>query len=268
MVKSGIGLVPLVIWWFGVLGGASGQSLPRDLKAWTLDYGISGGIAGIVRHVTLTADGSVVVDDGKGGTRLTGRAPDDLMTKMAALLTAARDERQPEKRRPMPDQIHAALSLTTAGHEHRLQLTPAISALIDDIVDKTGKRAVVGTWWQSGWKLCVPAARLAPSDVDPPIEALVLNTDGTFSVTWKGGGAHTTDVPHVPIPDYSGRYDIFPVSGLIGMRIESGIFTPADFSGQGSFTVSPNELTLRKVWFGTKHAARTPNICELTFKKK
>jgi len=45
------------------------------------------------------------------------------------------------------------------------------------------------------------------------------------------------------------------------------VFVP-DFSGQGSFRITPNELTLRNVWLGTKQATRKPDICELTFARK
>src|SRR5207302_3169673 len=62
---------------------------------------------------------------------------------------------------------------------------------------------------------------LAPSDVDLQIETLVFEADGTFSVTWRNGGAHTTGIPHVFVPDYRGRYNISPESGSIEMHFRS-----------------------------------------------
>jgi hypothetical protein len=125
--------------------------------------------------------------------------------------------------------------------------------------------ALIGSWRQSGWKLCKPVAQLAPSDVDPPIDELVFRPDGTFSVTWRGGGAHTTDIPHVFIPDYSGHYSVESGTARIRMRIDNGLFVPRDFSGDGTYLIKGNELTLTGVWFGTKQAKQKPDICELTF---
>jgi hypothetical protein len=207
--------------------------------------------------MTVARTGAVVVEDKIGGERLVGRAPDDLIARIADFLRVARAEKPPAPaRRPIPDAMSRSLSVTTGGRDYRVELTPEIVDLMDHVMDVAGKQAVLGTWRQSGWKLCKPAARLAPSDVAAPIEALVLKADGTYSVTWKDGGAS------------SGRYDIFPDSGDIRMRIDNGGVVPPDFSGQGSFRINPNELTLRNIWFGTRQATRKPDICELTFAKK
>jgi hypothetical protein len=127
---------------------------------------------------------------------------------------------------------------------------------------------IVGSWWQSGWKLCKPAAQLSAADVDVPIDELVIRADGTFSVTWRGGGAHTGDIPHVFIPDYTGHYTIESAAGRIRMRIDNGLFVPRDFSGSGTYIVKGSELTLTGVWFGTRQAPQRPDICELTFTRK
>jgi hypothetical protein len=128
--------------------------------------------------------------------------------------------------------------------------------------------AIVGTWWQSAWKLCNPATQLGPSDLDPPIDELVFNADRTFSVTWRGGGAHTGDIPHVFIPDYRGRYTVEPRAGRIQMQIDNGLFVPHDFAGSGAYAITGNTLTLTGVWFGTKQARQKPDICELTFTRR
>jgi hypothetical protein len=264
-----------LVWWSaivvslaGAVDRADAQSLPKELKEWTLEYGLSGGIAGIMRHVSVSQDGAVGVDDKAGDTHLTGRAPDDLIAKIAVTLKTARDLKPSTARRaPMPDQMDGWLSITTGGREYPLEVTSVIVDLMEEAANIAEKKAVVGTWGQTGWKLCKPAAQLAPSGTDPPVDALVFKPDGTFSVTWRGGGAHTTGVPHVDIPDYQGRYEVSPKSGSIQMRIEGGLFVPADFSGQGSFRLSANQLTLRNVWLGTRRATQKPDVCELTFSK-
>jgi hypothetical protein len=130
--------------------------------------------------------------------------------------------------------------------------------------------SLIGAWQQSGWKLCKPAAQLSARDADPPIENLVFQPDGIFTIMWQGGGAHTTDIPHVfvPVPDYRGHYTIDQRSRSIRMRADNGLFVPRDFSGDGTYMISGNTLTLTGVWFGTKQAQQKPDICELTFTRK
>jgi hypothetical protein len=130
------------------------------------------------------------------------------------------------------------------------------------------RSAIVGSWRESGWELCTPVAQLTAADMDAPIDDLTFRDEGTFSVTWRGGGAHTGDVPHVFIPDYSGHYAIDAVGGRITMRIDNGLFVPRDFAGDGTYALEGNALTLTHVWFGTKQAAHRPDICELTFARK
>ena len=128
--------------------------------------------------------------------------------------------------------------------------------------------ALVGSWRESGWKLCKPAEQLTASDVDTPIDDLVFRTNGTFSVTWRGGGAQTTDIPHVSVPDYSGHYTLDPAAHRIVMRIDNGLFVPGDFVGDGSYAIDARTLTFTHVWFGTKQAPHRPDVCELTFTRK
>ena len=147
------------------------------------------------------------------------------------------------------------------------ELTREMTTTLDATGDAALQQALVGSWWQSGWRLCRPAAQLGPSDIDPPIDALVFKSDGTFSVTWRGGGAHTLDLPHVEVPDYSGRYTLPSTTGAIRMRYENGLYRPRDFSGDGSYQINGATLTLTGVWFGTRQAKTKPDICELTFTK-
>ena len=129
---------------------------------------------------------------------------------------------------------------------------------------------VVGSWQQTAWKLCKPVAQLAATDVDPPIDDLVFRPDGTFGVMWRGGGAQTADIPHVfvAVPDYNGHYSIDAAAHRVRMRVDNGLFVPRDFSGDGTYSVSGDQLVLTGVWFGTKQATHKPDICELTFTRK
>jgi len=143
---------------------------------------------------------------------------------------------------------------------------PAPAAIADG--QQTGNAPIAGSWWQSGWKLCKPVAQLSAEEIDPSIENLEFRPDGTFAVTWQGGGAHTEGVPHVFIPDYTGRYTIDAAARRIRMQIVNGLFVPNDFSGTGTYAISGNALTLTGVWFGTRRATHKPDICELTFTKR
>jgi hypothetical protein len=129
---------------------------------------------------------------------------------------------------------------------------------------------LVGSWQQSAWKLCKPVAQLTRSEVDPPIADLEFHEDGVFSVMWQGGGAHTTDIPHVfvPVPDYRGHYTVDTTAGRVSLRVDNGLFVPRDFSGDGMYVINGDSLTLTGIWFGTKAAKQKPDICELTFTRK
>jgi hypothetical protein len=261
-------LIATIIWSGALLDPAAGQLLPRDLTEWRIAYDVGGGIAGIVSHLTVASDGTVVVvEPFAAAERVESRAPDELVATINAFLKIARNAK-PRKSPLIPDMPDAWLSVEAGGHDYSLEMTPEIVSLLSRVRDAAVKQAVIGTWWQSAWKLCKPAPQLARSDMEPPIEALVFEADGGFSVTWRGGGAHTTGVPHVSVPDYRGRYSLSPQTGSIQMRIDNGLFVPSDFSGHGSVRINKNQLTVRNVWFGTKQAKQKPDICELTFTRK
>jgi hypothetical protein len=263
-------LIATIVCACALLDPAAGESLPRDLKEWRIEYVVGGGLRGIDQQLTVASDGTVVVADQFAAERVESRAPDELVATITAFLKIARNAKPP-KSPPTPemsDAFGAWLSVETGGHDYSLEMTPEIVSLLSGAMDAAVKQAVIGTWWQSAWKLCKPAPQLARSDMEPPIEALVFEADGGFSVTWRGGGAHTTGVPHVFVPDYRGRYSLSPQTGSIQMHIDNGLFVPSDFSGHGSLRINKNQLTVRNVWFGTKQAKQKPDICELTFTRK
>ena len=250
-----------------LIGYAAAQTIPRDLKTWTLEYRVVGGVAGLDQRLRLTDDGELSVGSPHGrGTYVITHASPELMTKAAQFLQAARIL-PPLPPDVIPDRIYASLSLTSGGASYSLALTAEMAKLFSNAMGAVVKQALLGTWWESGWNLCSPATRLTTADVDVPIERLVFENGGRFSVTWRGGGARGYlggKLPHVEIPDYSGRYSIVS-SSYIRMTFESGIFTPRDFSGEGYFQIKGNKLDLRNIWLGTKRAERKPDICELEF---
>jgi hypothetical protein len=245
----------------------AGQSLPQPLKEWKLDYSVSGGMAGNIHSLTLTHEGKVTALDTKLGYHFEGRISDDLLAKFAAYLKVAHVLKSNANGSAIPDGISTSLVVTSGGRKYPIKSSPESGALLRETFDASVKQAVLETWWQSAWKLCNPAGRM--SEIDPPIDELVFNPDGTFSVTWRGGGARTTGIPHVFIPDYRGHYTIAPGTGSISMQMDSGgVFVPKDFAGEGRFRINMGQLTLQNVWFGTKQAKQKPDICELTFSKK
>lgn len=243
------------------------QTIPQNLKTWTLEYSVVGGIAGLDQHLWLTEAGELSVGNSEGrGSHVTTHASVELTAKIAEFLRIAK-RTQPPAPSPIPDRMDTSLTLTSAGANYTLDLPADIAKLFSDTMGAVLKNAFVGTWWQSGWKLCSPSTQLTAADIDVPIESLMFESDGRFSVTWRGGGARGYlggAVPHVAIPDYVGRYTIVR-SSYIHMSYERGIYTPRDFSGDGTFQLNGDKLDLQNIWLGTKLAKKRPDICELEF---
>src|SRR5438552_16075145 len=77
-----------------LLDSAAAQSPPRDLKEWNIDYVIGGGFAGIDRHLTVASDGVIVVADRCGpAERVEGRAPGEVVTRIAGFVNVAAEEK-------------------------------------------------------------------------------------------------------------------------------------------------------------------------------
>jgi hypothetical protein len=244
---------------------ASAQAVPRDLKTWTLEYSIDGGITPFHSAVTLTQAGDLTVSN--FDNRVTGHASAELMTTITDFLKVAKKARPFT---PGPDQRSVSLTLTSAGVTHELDVPNAIGDLLFQTMDTTMKNAFVGTWWESEWKLCHPAKQLTGEQMDPPIQSLTFSVDGHFSVTWPGGGAESPGRPGEPfiwVPDYSGRYIILSDYSGIRLVFEGGIHSPRDFSGNGNFDIDDKKLVLRNLWLGTYRAREKPGICEMTFKR-
>jgi|SRR5581483_4740037 len=238
---------------------------PDDLKQWTLEYAIDGGLAPSHRGLRLTQAGDVSVSTGRSG--VTEHASPDLMTKITEFLKSAQ---KATPFTPGPDQRSTSLTLTSAGVIEELELTSNIADLLSQTIDRAIKRAFLGNWWESEWKLCHPAAQLTAGQMDVPIESLIFRDDGHFSVTWRGGGAESPGRPGEPfiwVPDYSGSYTIIPDDDSIHLKFENGIHAQRDFSGDGHFQIDGEKLVLNNLWLGTYQAKQRPDICEMTFKR-
>jgi hypothetical protein len=246
---------------------AGAQGPPRDPGDWQLEYAISGGIAIYAHALTVTRAGELKASDTRLRDNVTARAASDLVATITAFLRTAREAK---KRPPMPDAIDTSLVLTSGGRKYELEPTPDIRAKLDAAWDAAVSGALVGSWRQSGWKLCKPAAQLAASEMDTPIDDLTFRSDGTFGLMWAGGGAHTTGVAHVqvPYPDYTGAYTVTASTGALSMRSRNPLVNLRDFSGEGRFRIDGAELTLTNIWLGTRQAPHKPEVCELTFARK
>ena len=259
-------VIAVSICFASLLPCASAQAVPRDLKTWTLEYSVDGGMTPFHRAVTLTQSGELSVSN--FNDRITGHASPELMAKITDFLKAAKKARPCT---PGPDQRSSSLTLTSPGLTLELEASDAISELLFQTMNATTKKALIGSWWESEWKLCHPAARLTAEQMDPPIQILAFRDDGRFSVTWQGGGAESPGRPGEPfiwLPDYSGSYSIFPDENRIQLVFENGVHSPRDFAGDGNFIIDDNKLVLRKLWLGTYSAKQKPDICEMTFTRK
>jgi hypothetical protein len=115
---------------------------------------------------------------------------------------------------------------------------------------------LVGRWHQEGLPIC---AGNEPS-IAEPIGELDISADGTFAITWH---------PFETYVDYVGTYEHDVATGAIRMKVRDGNFVPADFSGDGRFSVdAQGELTLASVWLGSHIAPRKPKSCTYHFKPK
>jgi len=249
------------------------QSPPEDLKSWTVEYSLTGGIAFFNRHLRLSNTGELTVsaNPDTSPTLIRTHAPAELVVKISGFLKNAQPERPTSGPIP-PDPLNMSLALISRGSKYNLAIPEDIGQALDDAMESVLKTAVVGTWSESGWKLCRPAAQLTTDQMDPPIDSLIFLPNGQFSVAWRGGGARAYGdpngkIPHTAVPDYSGKYSLLPDHSSIHMTFENGIYNPRDYSGDGFFRVDGDKLVLRNVWLGTYKAKQKPDICEMTFRR-
>jgi hypothetical protein len=244
-----------------LLGATSLLFAQAAPDAWTLTYSVSGGIEGTSRRVTITSGGRLQLDDGRIG-RLDVPALGDISIRARDFVAAARDAERGPVRPLAPDQV--ALVLASDGRTSYVEATPEIVNAIMRATDVAVWQSLVGTWRQSGGSACSPPAQLGPADLDPAIEALALNGDGTFSIRWPGG-ARSASLPNIAVPHHRGRFRASLTGGGIEFTLDDGADPPRDFSGNGTFAFDGGRLLLRGIWFGTRAAAQKPDVCEIEF---
>lgn len=232
--------------------------------AWTLTYSVSGGIAGTSRRVTVTSGGRLQIDDGRIG-RLDVPALGDLNIRARDFVAAAREAERRSARPVSADQV--ALALAADGGTRYIEATPEIVNAIMRATDVAVWQSLVGTWRQTRWSACTPAAQLGPGEAEAAVEELALNGDSTFSVRWPGG-PRSTSLPNVAVPDYTGGFRAALTSGGIEFTLEPGAAAPGDFTGSGTFAFDGDRLRIRGIWFGTRSATHKPDVCEIEFVRK
>ncbi len=244
---------------------AHGQQLPHHLKKWQVEFAISGTNKGLDEKLTVDESGHLTVSHRLDGSHVNAEAPAEVMAKVKAWLATAR-RAKPEP--PFPDKLEFSAVVTSGTHRYSLEPPEKFLPTLQSLFDSLFKRALLGSWRQSGWKLCTPVAQLTAADYDTPIDRLTFRKNGTFTVTWRGGGAHTGDLPHVFHPDYQGMYESSPEMEYLSFKFTEGIVNPRDFSGDGHFAINDDQLTLKNIWLGTHQVPKKPNICELTFTRE
>jgi hypothetical protein len=246
----------------GAPGLASAEAPPVP-QVWRLEYSLTGGRGGLNRHLGLTQAGDLTVENyprsASQETRIDRHASSDLMARTTRFLESARAAPRDPAHPAIPDALDRSMTLASGVAKRELQVPDDIALLFLDTMDSVTRGAFVGAWRQSGWKLCTPVTQLTAGDLDMPIDRLVFDENGGWSVTWKDSGAHT-GLP----PMFSGQYRIDPAYSYIQVSIGSGA-TPRDFSGSGHFRFRANTVVLQNIWFGTRQAKRKPDVCELTF---
>jgi hypothetical protein len=263
--SAGLGLKKTLVLTLCGLAAACVAVAQAPVGSWQVTFKITGTIQGLNEQLAINSGGHVIAGNGTGSD-VAGHASPELMAKIEAWLKTA----QPAKADipPIPDALLLSAVVSRGDHVDAravpADLYPALQAVFNSVI----KQALLGVWRQSGWKLCHPAEQLPASEYDPPVDRLTFQPDGTFTVTWRGGGAHTTGIPHGFVPDYHGRYEAFAESGYVALKYEGGIVNPRDFSGNGHFAITAEQLVLRDIWLGTRQVPKKPDICELTFTRE
>jgi hypothetical protein len=248
-----------------LLVSASAFAGQPPAPGWTLTYSVSGGIAGLSRTVSVTEAGRIQVDDRKVG-RLDAAMDRDLFVRARDAVAAAK-EVSPTRRAPYPDEIVSSLTLTSNGRTRDVEMTPELLNALGRGADVALWQTLVGSWRQVGLTYCSPKAHLSPEDVEPAIETLAFNGDGSFTVRWPGD-AHASAEPHVSLPGLRGAFRASLTGGGLEITAADGEPVPRDFAGTGTFRFEgERRLLLRGLWFGTRSVTAKPDVCELVFEK-
>lgn len=109
---------------------------------------------------------------------------------------------------------------------------------------------LVGYWVEDVQFACSTGDEIVPQET---IAELVLEADGSFSVTW---------FPFEVYKDYWGHYTFDMGTGVLKMEVESGNWVPPYIDGDGTFHIDEQgRLVLDSIWLGfpsTGYGASTP----------
>jgi hypothetical protein len=106
-------------------------------------------------------------------------------------------------------------------------------------------------WWREGAQMtCDTGADVVPAE---PIEEVVFDAAGTFTVTW---------FPFEVYKDYWGTYAFDLERGTLDLTIEGGNYVPPDVDGSGRFAADGvGQLLLTELWLGTPPNGTGPANC-------
>lgn len=89
--QSWLFVLLLVLTWAFVIPGSAVAGMPRcqvgtTIATWKIEYGISGGIAGINRQITLSSTGSMVATDRRTNKRVEQQLPPEQLSQVNDIL--------------------------------------------------------------------------------------------------------------------------------------------------------------------------------------
>lgn len=106
---------------------------------------------------------------------------------------------------------------------------------------------LVGEWLEVAQVLCKGGEEAAP---DVPIQELLFDADGTFSVTWR---------PFEAYVDYWGTYTFDLATGSILLEVTGGNYVPPDLLQMSpTFRADDTHLSLDGIWLGTPNSDPPP----------
>jgi hypothetical protein len=107
---------------------------------------------------------------------------------------------------------------------------------------------LVGLWREEAQLACTTGAEVVPAQ---PIEEIVFNADGTFTVTW---------LPFEVYTDYWGVYEFDLARGTLELTVEGGNYVPPEVDGSGRFALDAGgRLVLTEIWLGSPQGGGPTN---------
>jgi len=124
-------------------------------QTWRIDYSYSGGLAGLVRRITVTDDGNVTVVDGlsRPAEARFAATPAEMAKIVAALreLNLSGPPRALPPARPMPDAFTSSLKVLYGGQEYPIgEAGAALVSVLEPILIRGLQRAADENWARAG----------------------------------------------------------------------------------------------------------------------